>query len=560
MESLRQLLEQIDGRGYKAYKQLCDSYDFGVYRLNIDHVQGDPFAQPSRISIQVKPEQHGIPPVFWQTRIRQTAVEDFLARKLAAAIRRHVKGRRGTGQSGNIAIATSGQQVLRRNAVLIDGDRIDARLLFALPGSGRSILGKEAAAMFFEELPKLIHDGLLWAEQSQQEMQQHIEQVEDQEYLRRQLDRLDAVAFVATGSLLPRASGIDDRPLTDGVPFQSPPELERSLTLPNHGKISGMAIPRGVTLIVGGGFHGKSTLLQALERGIYNHIPGDGRELVVTTPAAVKIRAEDHRAVNNVNISPFIGTLPGDRPTDCFSTDNASGSTSQAANIIEALECGCDCLLIDEDTSATNFMIRDERMQQLVPSEQEPITPLLHRVRDLYEQEGVSSVIVTGGSGDYLAVADRVIMLDSYRPADVTSQARKLAGPMPISGNRRPLRSATNRSIDLQTGPIRGQRDTKILVRELRLLEYGRKRIDLSKVEQLIDAGQTEAIGRLLAYCQQTDPKQSGGLVESLRQVLAQVESEGLDILLPWKAGHLAMPRLFELAAAANRLRIKTKS
>ncbi len=555
MERLRRLLQKIDGRGYKAYKQLQGSYDFGPFQLNIDHVQGDPFAQPSRISIQIEQQQHGIPVAFWSSRIRQTALEDFLARQFAKAIQSHVKGRRGTGQSGEISIATSAQQVLRRNAILVEKKQIEARLLFALPGSGRSILADEAAEMFFGELPNVVRDGLQWADRSQQQMQQHIEQVEDQQAVRDQLSSAATVAFVANGSLLPRHSGIDDRPLAAGVQFLSPPSLQRSFDRPNGGSISGMAIPPGVTLIVGGGYHGKSTLLQALERGIYNHIPGDGRELVVTTPTAVKIRAEDHRAVNQVDISPFIGTLPGNRPTDCFSTDNASGSTSQATNIIEALECGCDCLLIDEDTSATNFMIRDTRMQQLVPDHQEPITPLLHRVRELYEDEGVSTIIVTGGSGDYLAVADTVIMLDNYQASDVSQKARQLAGPPPKPAQIRQLRPEQARRVDLQTGPLRGQREVKILVREQRLLEYGRRRIDLSKVEQLVDAGQTEAIGRLLRYSQETDPHQQQGLVEALRQALAQAEKQGLDILLPWKAGHLALPRLYELVAAANRLR-----
>ncbi len=560
MERLRSLLKRIDGRGYKAYKQLQGRYDFGNFTLSIDHVQGDPFALPSRISIQVSAAEHGLPAELWQTRCRQTALEDYLGRAVAAAIHRHVKGRRGTGRSGEIEIATSGQQVLRRNALLIDPQQLDARLLFALPGSGRSILGKEAEQMFFTELPQLVSTGLRWAGRSQEQIRRHVEQVEDQEFLRCWLARNDCVAFVANGSLLPRASGISDLPLTGGLPFQSPPELEANLTLPNRGAISGMAIPRGVTLIVGGGYHGKSTLLQALERGVYNHIPDDGRELVAITPTAVKIRAEDHLAVTSVDITPFIGTLPGNRPTDCFSTENASGSTSQAANIIEALECGCDCLLIDEDSSATNFMIRDNRMQQLVPDDCEPITPLLHRVRQLYEDDGVSSIIVTGGSGDYLAVADRVIMLNNYQPRDVTAKALQLAGVPPPQPNhsRATLRPRQQRRIDLQTAPFRGQREAKILVREQRLLEYGCKRIDLSKVEQLIDAGQTEAIGRILSRCQQQDPDQTSGLIVTLQQALAEVEQQGLDILLPWKAGHLALPRLYELSAAANRIRNAT--
>lgn len=554
MEKLRTLLQQIDGQGYKTYKQLRGNYNFKTFQLIIDHVQGDPFAQPSRISIQLSPDQHGIPPELWDNRIRQTALEDFLGRAIHVAINKIIKGGRGTGRSGEIEIAVNGQQVLRRNAVLIDTHQLEARLLFALPGSGRSILAKEAAVMFFDELPQAVEAGLTWGQRSLNTMQQHIAQVEDQETLRTQLEQLNAIAFVADGSLLPRHSGTDDHPLLDGVPFKSPPELKREVILPHQGIISGMAIPKGVSLIVGGGFHGKSTLLQALERGIYNHIPGDGRELVATTASAVKIRAEDHRVINQVDISPFISTLPGNRTTNCFSTDNASGSTSQAANIIEALECHCKCLLIDEDTSATNFMIRDQRMQQLV--QQEPITPLLHRIRELYETEGVSSIIVTGGSGDYLAVADRIIMMDNYQTFDVTEKAHNLAGEKPPFRTKRvPFQKNQQRQINLTIKPLPRQREAKIQVRERRLLEYGRKRIDLSSVEQLLDRGQTEAIGRLLMWCHEHDLQQKVGLIATLQKALLQVEEQGLDILLPWKAGHLAMPRFYELVAAANRLR-----
>lgn len=556
MEKLRTLLQQIEGRGYKAYKQLRGTYNFNTFQLTIDHVQGDPFALPSRISIQLSAEQHGIPTEFWNNRIRQTALEDFLGRAIHRAIKKRVKGQRGTGRSGEVEISINGQQILRRNAVLIDSNYLEARLLFALPGSGRSILAREAAVMFFDELPQVIESGLIWEQRSQNEMLQHIEQVEDQETLRNQLKQLEAVAFIADDSLLPRCSGISDLPLPDGIKFKSPPELKCEVTLPHRGHISGMVIPKGVTLIVGGGFHGKSTLLQALERGIYNHIPGDGRELVATTATAVKIRAEDHRSINQVDISPFISTLPGNRPTNCFSTDNASGSTSQAANIIEALECHCQCLLIDEDTSATNFMIRDQRMQELIPDSQEPITPLLYRVRELYEKHAVSSIIVTGGSGDYLAVADRVIMMDNYQPFDITRKAHNLAGESPPEKKREVSFSGKQqRQIDLSLHPLPHQREAKIQVREQRLLEYGRQRIDLSSVEQLLDHGQTEAIGRLLTWCHQHDPQQNSGLTAALQWTLLQVEQQGLDILLPWKMGHLAMPRLYELLAAANRLR-----
>ncbi len=557
MQRLKEILTRIEGKGYRDYKQLAGSYRFDNFCLNIDHVQGDPYAQPSRISLQIDTASHGLPEELWDTRIRKTALEDFLGRAVGQAISKHVRGQRGTGHSGQIRISTNGQQLLRRNAVLIDGAIIEARLLFALPADGRSVRVNDARAMFFDELPEVVAAGLVYLGRDLTELYRQVEQVEDQDYLRHWLRKEHAVAFVADKSLLPRHSGIDDRPLADGILFNSPESLRRRVSLPNRGEISGMLVPRGVTLVVGGGFHGKSTLLQALERGIYNHLPGDGRELVVTTESAVKIRAEDHRAIYQVDISPFIGTLPGNRTTEKFSTENASGSTSQAANIIEALECGSDCLLIDEDTSATNFMIRDKRMQQLVSAEKEPITPLLHRVRELYEDEGVSSIIVTGGSGDYLAVADRVILMDNYCPQDVSTRAATLAGePPPRDSGKVPLRSTKKRSLDVARFNSRRSDGTlRIDVREPRLIDFGCHRIDLNRVEQLVDRGQTEAIGRLLDYCARQYGGHPDGLIGGLQQALADVEAQGLDILFPWKVGHLAMPRLYELAAAANRMR-----
>lgn len=558
MHRLRQQLQQIDGRGYKAYKQLTGDYRFDRFQVHIDHIQGDPFALPSRISVRVAAAKHGLSPDLWHSRCRQTTLEDFLGRAVDKAIRKYVKGRRGTGRSGEIGIATSGQQILRRNAVLINEKVVEARLLFALPADGRSALGQEAAAMFFEELPQVVADGLCYKDRSLDDAYRHVEQAEDQDFLRNWLNESNEVAFVADGSLLPRHSGIDDRPLKNGIPFLSPPSLSKQIDLPNSGRISGMAIPRGITLIVGGGFHGKSTLLQALERGIYNHIPGDGRELVATTPNAVKIRAEDHRCVHQVDISPFINNLPGDRETTSFSTENASGSTSQAANIIEALECNCDCLLIDEDTSATNFMIRDSRMQRLVSADKEPITPLLHRIRELYETKGVSALIVTGGSGDYLSVADTVIQLDNYRPYDVSEQARSIAGELPVAERDLPPWPEKKRPIVPQRlDANRPPKGVKIDVREDFLLDYGRRRINLTQVEQLIDRGQTEAIGRLLHYCLQHYGDCPDGLIDALERSLHDAERQGLDILSPWKVGHLALPRLYELTAAANRIRTR---
>ena len=559
-EDLKRTISRIDGKGYKAYKDIKGSYAFGLYTLIIDHVQGDPFAAPSRVRVRLPHERTEFPQELWDNPVCRTAFCDYLARRFHEAIRRLTKGHRGMGKSGLVEIDRGGQEILERNAVVVDKENLEARFVVGLPAAGRTILGKEALGIFFEEIPQIVEGSLLYRSVDHNEIQRHIDVTEDQDTMRGLLGERGLVAFVADGSVLPRRSGVDDRPLSsDAVPFKGPRELEVELQLPHRGKVTGMGIPRGVTLIVGGGFHGKSTLLNAIERGVYNHIPGDGREYVVTDQAAVKIRAEDGRRIERVNISPFINNLPLGKDTIRFSTDNASGSTSQAANIMEALEIGVQVLLIDEDTSATNFMVRDERMQELVVKAKEPITPYVDKVRKLFADQGVSTILVMGGSGDYFDVADTVIMMENYHPLCVTEQAveiaRKHATRRTDEGGdafgevtpRRPLKDGFD--------PSRGKRDVKIDAKGLRTILYGTTNIDLSYLEQLVDRSQTRAIGLMIHYYAERYLERAPSLKEGVELVMQAVLDKELDCLLPYTVGNLAMPRSFELSGAINRMR-----
>jgi hypothetical protein len=258
------------------------------------------------------------------------------------------------------------------------------------------------------------------------------------------------VAFVANGAILPRKSGASSAPMASppAIPFAAPDESHMNQIvnvdlgrlaqfivdiLPPGGQINntivslrGLVVPRGVSLIVGGGYHGKSTLLRCLAAGIYNKVPGDGREFCVTVDDAVTVRAEDGRYVSNCNVSAFISNLPtAALDTQRFSTDEASGSTSQASNVVEAIEMGASAMLVDEDVSAANFMARDGRMRSLVMDES--ITPLLYRVNGLYSTHGISSIVVVGGVGDWLDVPNNVILMDRYRCHDATAKARSIS-------------------------------------------------------------------------------------------------------------------------------------
>lgn len=454
-----------------------------------------------------------------------------------------------------------GQVVIPNTAVLVGADGgIEARFTAGLPAAGRRVLGREADRLLLETLPALVSSTLPHSAHDSAEVRRHAEANEDADHLRTQLPGRGLVAFIADGALLPRRSGVDDRPLNRGeaTPFESPPSLRTSLDRPNGPPVTGMGIPRGVTLLVGGGYHGKSTVLDAVARGVYNHRPGDGRELAVANPTAVKVQAEDGRSVAGLDISPFIGTLPGGADTTCFSTPNASGSTSQAAAIIEAIEAGTRLLLIDEDTAATNFMIRDRRMQVLVRGDDEPITPFIDRVRSLSDDTGVSTLLVIGGSGDYLDVADRVLAMVRYRPRDVTDEARTVAAAHPTG--REAARTAArwptrHRYPDpLSVRPRRGRRERYIKVLDRNAVAFGNDRIELAAVPQIVSWAQTRGVAFAAALAR--NHMGDGRAMEDVLAALsAELERCGLDALDPRKPGDLALPRMQEVGAALSRLR-----
>jgi len=558
-EKLREELFRLDGRGYKAYQDILGSYEFPDFTLFIDRVQGDPFATPSNIRIRVAMKVAGFPESLYQTKSREIALRDYLTRYFDDCTE-NFSQRRGTGNSGLIAIARLGQEILDRSSVVVNNEFVEVRFIVGLPAGGRRILGIQAVEMLCEQVPKLVKMALKYSNLNRAKIKHHVETAEDADWIREELIAKGLIAFIADGSILPRRSGVDDRPLSEeAIAFQSPDSLKVEFNRPNQGLITGMGIPTGVTLIVGGGYHGKSTLLRAIELGVYNHIPGDGREFVVTHPAAVKIRAEDGRSVASVDISPFINNLPLGRSTTNFSTTNASGSTSQAANIMEALEAGAKVLLIDEDTAATNFMIRDQRMQALVAKNQEPITPFIDKVRQLYTDYAVSTILVMGGSGDYFEVADTVIAMQNFQPQNVTKKAKKIAKEYATQrqaeGGEKFGAIMPRIPIPESIDPSYRQRQVRLKVRDVDEMVFGAEDIDLSAVEQIVDKAQSIAIAEAMVYIVRKYVNKSATLPEILTLVMADLESRGLDVLTKFPQGDLAMFRQFELAAAINRLR-----
>lgn len=548
-EELRRQLRQIDHKGYKAYKILEGEYEFGAYRLCIDHVQGDPFATPSRVRIVYK-NQKNIPDELFREKHRKTAIEDILLRRLHRSLDSVVRGqRRGSGKSGMVTTCRAGQEILERSAMHITSTVVEARIEVGFPAFGRTIAAGELETLLFDVLPEVAERTFRAKPQLLEELKKAAYLADDQRFIRQELPRLGLAAFVADGAILPRESGISQKKMEGAVPFESPESLAVTLQLPHGGMLRGMGIRRGITVIAGGGFHGKSTLLKALERGVYNHIAGDGREYVITDETAFKLRAEEGRSIHEENISMFINHLPTKADTADFTTENASGSTSQAANTVEALAAGSTVLLIDEDTSATNFMVRDGRMAQLVSDEKEPITPFIRKIRSLYQDLGVSTILVAGSSGDYLSVADTVLQMDCYRICDVTEKAHALA---------QELKEEKADAVRWLRKPVRKKEIEKIRVHGWDSLSIDKSEIDLRYLEQVADESQTAALGYIIQYIL-TRAADGRKTPDALAEEIAKkLDAEGILSITPknYSAGSSAMVRKQEILACLCRYRL----
>jgi predicted ABC-class ATPase len=559
---LKHKLESINEKDYGAYQSLKGEYDYSQFKLLIDQIPKDPYAPPHTGIYRVIVKNNFISQFnnIFNTKVSEIAFRDFLARNFYNATVKKSKGRRGTGNSGIITIATPGQAILERNSVIVNKEIIEVRFFIGLPANERKINSQICQVMLFEELPEIIALALFPENLDMRGLEQHIKTAEDAEYIRSILESLNLVAFIADKSILPRKSGITDEPLDINrvFPFKSPESLRVEIDLPHSGKIRGMGIPKGITLIVGGGYHGKSTLLNAIEMGIYNHIPGDGREKCISDFSTIKIRAYNGRYIEKVDISTFINHLPLQKNTTQFSTDNASGSTSQAASIMEAIEVGTNVLLMDEDTCATNFMIRDQKMQKLVEKDDEPITTFIDKVESLYSNKGISTILVSGGIGDYFDVSNIIIQMKNYNPIDVTGRAYEISRSTfnkrlcegkehQISINERvPVKDCIN--------PYNDYNKKSVYSTEINRINFGKNIIDLTDLEQLIELSQTKAIAEAILYINKyIDGKTP--LKEIIHKLMSDIEKNGLDILNNKASGYFAGFRGLELAFAINRLR-----
>lgn len=572
-QELRQQLRNIDHKSYPLYKSLKGSYRFPSYLLAIDHVQGDPFAAPSDVRIVVSMDKAAFPAYALKNKLTRTALADELLRTFAKEVNQFTFKAKGSGKSGLISVTHCGQEVLVRTACEVSEREVTVRFAVGFPANGRTINAGELQKIFFEYLPVCVEKSLFYRNLSEKRIREVIFHAEDQQAVREQLAEKGLCAFVADHAVLPRESGISSRPMKDAVEFLSPESLRVELELPHRGKMTGMGVRKGITLIVGGGYHGKSTLLNALESGVYNHIAGDGREFVITDDSAVKLRAEDGRFIKNTDISMFIRDLPNGKDTKHFTTEDASGSTSQAAGVVEALAAQSRLILLDEDTSATNFMVRDAFMQCVVSPDKEPITPFLSRAGELYAKAGMSTILVAGSSGAFFHIADTVIQMDCYRAYDITEKAKALCPKFPVTeGKPSPFilpesqrvmeknKNDASRKRDYRTGEVKKGEPERLKTKTLGVDGFliGKQTVDLRYVEQLVNSEQTAYLSLLLKYAVEhlTDGRRT--VAQTVEELWEHIEKEGMAFVngKGGITGGYALPRIQEIYACFNRYRV----
>lgn len=492
VDKLESILETINGRGYKAYKVLKRIIiDYGIARGYFTRIQGDPYASPSWFEVVIPRSIHGFPSK-WLHGLESTALTDYVARKLYGLLKKYSR-KCGTGNSCFLGIPKPSPRILKRSCVEVDDNgSLILRFFIGLPSRGRKILGDKASDLLIDRVQAVIKSIVL-LKNNIDKVRDHVTLFIDQEYLRNWLTKNNLVAFIADGSILPRESSLSEKPLENAVRFRSPPSLRRTVVLPSGKTISGMAVPEGIFLVTGGGYHGKTTLLEAIQDGVYNHVKGDGREFVVARKNTITVKAEDGRIVHCIDISSFFEKLPGKNSTRCYSSLDASGSASMASAINEAIEAGCEVLLVDEDTSATNLLFKDDVMAKII--EKEPIKPLSLQARSLFKNSGCSLIVVASASSAFMPIADKIIMMEEFKPRDITIEVRSLVKKHVVELDYKAPKTRVFKGIN-------GVRRVKARGFKIRLTYVDGTcfELDLSNNPRIVESGQVRFIARIIEH------------------------------------------------------------
>jgi predicted ABC-class ATPase len=560
------LLGELDGQPYPEYGQLVGDFDFSRYVIKCTKIDllGDEEDHPV-FSVRIPQTIAEIPEYLFDSPVRRTAMEDLLLRRLSANIDAIANYDHNGIARRHIHAASPNQKILPRNALLLTKEYIEVYIQVTLPVQhaivdGVSVVtidGEMAQHIFFDDLPEIIGNSLFYCNVDAADADLFVNNMEDSDRLRQHLGASGQVAFVAEGALLSRVTG-EDLPDYERL---SPVEIDESLIeeveVPHSGAVRGFGIPSGLTLILGESNSGRVDLSDAIAQGIYNHIPGDGREHIVTVADAVAIQSEVGRSIQQVDISAFASALPGGGDTASYSTRSAGSFTSQAASTVEALEAGARVLLFDEHTSSSTFLSADTRVSSLLGESSR--NTLAARARQMVDELGVS-IVVAGSSlvAEFIPIADKILKVEDFRISDITEEAKALdIVPSSVANDNVNLGSMLSRSrwvMPSSIDPSIGREDLVILTDDADYLQFGRSLVELGAIKQIANADQARAIGFVFYYAKLRYMDEGYPIREILDLVDRDLSNEGLNTLVRDLRGDLARPRRYEVAAALNRL------
>ncbi|MDF7807841.1 ABC-ATPase domain-containing protein [Pontiellaceae bacterium B12219] len=560
------LLAELDGQPFSGYQKLIGDFDFSRYVIKCAaiNLEDEDAAHPV-FSIRVPQTISEIPEYLFDTPVRRTAMEDLLLRRISDCISRIANYDQNGIARRHIQVSSPNQKILPRNALLLTKEYIEVRIEITLPFQtiivdGEplvSIDGEMAQQIFFEDLPEIVSNSLLYCNIDIAEADEHVNNMEDADRLRQYLGASGQVAFVAEGALVTRLTGSDLPDYERMSPVEAADELLDEVEVPHSGAVRGFGIPNGLTLILGESNSGRVDLMDAIAQGIYNHVPGDGREHVVTVADAVSIRAEVGRSIQQVDISAFASELLDGGNAASYSTKSAGSFTSQAASTVEALEAGARVLLYDEHSSSSTFLSSDTRVASLLGKSSR--NTLAARARQMVDELGIS-MVVAGSSlvAEFIPIADKILKIENFCISDITEEAKALniVAPAPVNDtvNLSTMLSRSRWVMPSSIDPSIGREDLVIETDEVDFLQFGRSLVDLDAVRQIADADQARAIGFVLYYAKLRYMDEGYPMREILDLVDRDLSNEGLNALVRDIRGDLARPRRYEVAAAINRL------
>ncbi len=553
------MLMDIEGKPVSEYGRLAGDFDFSRYVLKVSHVPVEDVTQPALFLVRVPQVVAGFPPHLFNTPVRRTGLEDYLTRRIGEQIDALTQYDDKGLSRRHLLVALPGQKILPRTSLFVTEEYLEARICVMLPQHDGRIDGERMKDIFFNELASVVNSALIYCNINEAEINEFVDIMEDADQIRQILPTRGLVSFIGEGSILARLGNTDYPDYEEVRPLTVAEELLVEIDVPNVGTIKGLGVPGGLTLILGDAYSGRIQLMSAIAAGIYNHIPGDGREMTITVPDAVHIASEPGRSIQKVDISPFIRELVADGATEEYSVAEADPCSAQAAATVEALEIGARALLFDESNSSPAFLTRDSRLASLMPDAERRVSPLSTRVRQIVDDLGVSVVIAGSSSvAEFIPVADTILRIDGYKVYDVTQEAKAMdlsqfqldSDDVSLSALAEKNRWVVPSSIDASRGP----HDQIIRAESIDLLQFGRSLVNLQDITQLADKYQTATIG-LVLYCAKLryldEPR-------PIREVMDLVDrdlgTEGLESLSRDLRGDLARPRRYEIAAALNRL------